>query len=242
MEIGRRPTAADLELLTQTVRHVARSHHLSPADALDFEQTVHLSLLQRDYSVFTQFTGRSSLRTYLIVVLTRMLIDWRNSTHGKWRPSAAAVRLGADAVALERLIARDGHTVEEAIQVRADRSSSTLSELRDLVRRLPARPPRRFVGEELLVDVSGVQFDDPVAAREEQLDALRVRSALKRALSRLSSEDQQLIWMRWVRARSVRAIGEALSLEPKALYRRFDRVLRTLRAELVASGVQSSRT
>jgi RNA polymerase sigma factor (sigma-70 family) len=210
---------------------------LSSADTLDFTQTVHLSLLQRDYSIFRQFSGRSSLRTYLLVVVTRLLIDWRNSTHGKWRPSAVAVRLGPEAVALERLMIRDGHPLNEAVEIRTERSGRPAADLRDLARQLPARVPRRMVGEEMLTDVPAPAAADPVEAGEARQASVRVRAALGRALAQLPQQDRELIRMRWVRECSVREIGETLALEPKALYRRFDRMLRTLRDELVASGI-----
>ena len=101
------PTLQELALLDSVVWAVTRSRRMSPEDAEDFGQSVHLRLAERDYDIFRRFTGRSSLRTYLFVVVHRMLLDWQNHALGKWRPSAAAIRLGPVAVNLERLIDRD---------------------------------------------------------------------------------------------------------------------------------------
>jgi DNA-directed RNA polymerase specialized sigma24 family protein len=81
------PSAQDLALLDQVIRRVTRARRLPREDAEDFAQSVHVRLVERDYYVFTQFAGRSSLRTYLTIVVHRMLLDWQNHMYGKWQPS-----------------------------------------------------------------------------------------------------------------------------------------------------------
>jgi RNA polymerase sigma factor (sigma-70 family) len=72
----------------QTVTRVARRARLRPEETLDFGQTVHLRFAEQRYAAFERFEGRSSLSTYLTVVVTRMLIDWRRATEGRRRPAA----------------------------------------------------------------------------------------------------------------------------------------------------------
>ena len=115
------PSPSDLQLLASVIREVTRARRLTPADAQDFAQSVHVRCLERDYDMFRRFGGRSSLRTYLRVVVTRLLLDWQNSSYGKWRPSATAARLGGPALLLERLIERDGCTRDEAVRVVSSR-------------------------------------------------------------------------------------------------------------------------
>ena len=95
------PNPQELALLDAVIRNIARMRRLAPGDHQDFAQSVHLKLIQGNYGVFAKFRGDSSLRTYLSVVVSRALLDWRNARYGKWRPSAAAARLGPEAVALE---------------------------------------------------------------------------------------------------------------------------------------------
>src|SRR6187401_2942400 len=111
------PSSSDLVLLGEVVRSVVRRGRLPPADAEDFSQGVQLRFLESGYEAFARFDGRSSLRTYLTTVVWRLLLDWRTAAYGKWRPSAAARRLGPQAVRLDRLLNRDGLTVDEAIEV-----------------------------------------------------------------------------------------------------------------------------
>src|SRR5215208_5464467 len=52
-----------------------------------------------------RFERRSSLPTYVTVVIQRLFLDYRNRLWGKWRPSSDAKRLGPTAMLLERLVA-----------------------------------------------------------------------------------------------------------------------------------------
>src|SRR5262245_39783648 len=144
------PSAGELALLTAVVREVAHYHRLTPVDTQDFSQHVQLRFLERNYEAFSRFSGRSSLRTYLTVVVTRILLDWRNALYGKWRPSTAAVRLGPDAVLLDRLVSRDGYSRKEAVATVERMTRSTSGNLEDMVDRLPARCRPRFVEDRVL--------------------------------------------------------------------------------------------
>ena len=85
---------ANLPVIDSVVRHVCRRHHLSAAEADDFGSEVRLHIIERNYEILRKFEGRSSLRTYLAVVVQRLFLDYRNRIWGKWRPSAEAQRRG----------------------------------------------------------------------------------------------------------------------------------------------------
>jgi RNA polymerase sigma factor (sigma-70 family) len=223
------PSEEQLQLLSQVVRDVARSRRLPIADAQDFAQSVHLTLLERRYDVFSRFGGRSSLHTFLTTVVRRMLLDWRNQAYGKWRPSAAALRLGPHAVTLERLITRDGHPPDEAIALmRGGADAPSAADLLALRAQLPTRHRRRMVSEDALRDVSDP--DDGPAADGQQTADRHMRRVIAAALRQLSREDRWLIAMRYGHGRSVQALAAELQVDSRALYRRFNRVLRALRS------------
>lgn len=234
-------TSDQFQLLSRVIRAVARSHRLGVEDAEDFGQVVHLRLLERNYEVFQAFEGRSSLQTYLTVVVTRLLLDWRNATRGKWRPSAVAVRLGQDAIALERLVHRDGLPLRDAIQVmvsrHADGHDAVAARLEALAAGLPARVRRTFVPAEASEGAHRTEFDDPVAREESRALERAVRAASRQACASLPPEDRQLIALRFGRALTVQTIGRRLGTDPKPLYRRLARSLGSLRRALEASGV-----
>jgi RNA polymerase sigma factor (sigma-70 family) len=226
------PTPEDLVLLDAVIRSVARARRLAGPDLQDFAQIVHLKLLERRYDVFSRFRGDSSLRTYLTVVITRILLDWRNARYGKWRSSAAAARLGPIAVGLERLIWRDGHTMGEAVEIMRQATGLGREQLDDIAERLPRRITRREVPSDLEPAALSEPFRDPIAAREGLERAHQVRRALRRAYLTLPPDDRRLLALRYQRSMTVRQIGRDLDIDPKALYRRFERLTSKLRRDL----------
>ena len=82
-----------LPVIDEVTLSVCRRHRLSGPEAEDFAAEVHLHFIERDSEVLRRFEGRSSLRTFLSVVINRLLLDYRNRLWGKWRPSAEARRL-----------------------------------------------------------------------------------------------------------------------------------------------------
>jgi len=238
----RQPTPEQLAVLDSVIRQAARAGRLQPQDAEDFSQSVHLRLIERQYDVFDRFDGRSSLRTYLTVVVRRLLLDWRNAEHGKWRSSAAALKLGEAAVALERLIYRDSYQSAEAIRLLRSRGcmESTMR-LQEVWDQLPKRQPRRTVSSESLDALPVTAFEDPLEAEHRRRRRVQVASAVARMLQQLSPEDRWLLRARYQGTQSIRSVAQALDLDPKALYRRYDRVLRTLRRSLESAGVTESQ-
>jgi len=172
------PQPADLALFSEVLRHVARNPRLPAEDADAYFQPAHCRLLGLNYAVFAQFGGRSSLRTYLTVVAVRLLLDWRNSRYGKWRPSSEARRLGQHAVSLERMMSRDGHSASEAIASLATHTGAAADELGQLIERLPVRLRRRFEPESAIDTDGRPEFVDPIEHAERARWNERVLAAL----------------------------------------------------------------
>lgn len=236
----RRPQPAELAMLSDVLRSVARSRRLRPEDADDYIQSAHCRLIERNYDVFERFAGRSSLKTYLTVVAVRLLLDWRNSRFGKWRPSREAQRLGQQATALERLMSRDHLSPSEAVTCLSLQTGASPDELDALRHRLPVRVRRRQEPETIIDRETWREFEDPIEVAERRDWDERVRRALRDAVERLSKEDQILLQHRFAANTTVRAAGTVLRTEPRLLYRRLQQVIGKLRAELENQGVDVS--
>lgn len=237
------PPAEALATLAQVLRQVARGHRLSREDAEDFLQSAQLKLIERDFEVFRRFKGRSSLRTYLVVVCTRLLLDWRIEQYGKWRPSAAALRLGEVAVLAERLIYRDGYTADAAFEtVRVRYEAMDVVELQRIIDQVPPREGRRMVSDQVLDKVPARAAEDRLEVLQQEGMSRRIGDVLERALKALPPEEQRLIRGRYKEGRSISELARALGVEPAALYRRYESVLRRLRRALTDAGVTSPAT
>jgi RNA polymerase sigma factor (sigma-70 family) len=224
--------------------YVARRHHLSPEEAEDFASHVRLKMMEDGYAVFDKFQGRSSLRTYLAVVVGRLFLDYRISAWGKWRPSAEARRAGRPAILLEQLITRDGWSLDEAFHILTLNHgvAMTRSAFDALAARLPARSQRRFESELVLAEVPAADAaaDRAVLDHERDLEATRVIATLRRVMNTLPAQDRLILSMRFEDGRKVSDIAASLHLDAKPLYRRVDALLRTLREALQQDGIDGT--
>jgi RNA polymerase sigma factor (sigma-70 family) len=227
--------AAQLLEAARVTASIARRRRLSAEEAEDFRSHVQLKLLEDDCAVLRQFQGRSSLRTYLSIVIGRMLLDYRDSTWGKWRPSAEARRAGPTAILLDRLVTRDGHAFDEACEILQTNYQvhETKAELEALVLRLPARVRRRFEGEEALEGLPAPHgAADAVAEARREAATGHVLTVLERVKGELPPQDQLILALRFEDGRKVSEIASMLHVDPKPLYRRLAGLLRVLRAAL----------
>jgi RNA polymerase sigma factor (sigma-70 family) len=232
---------AHLDVVERAIDFVCARSHLSAADADDFSSYVTLRMVEDDYEVFSRFQGRASLRTYLTVVIQRMLLDYRVRAWGRWRPSAEAKRCGALAIRLEELLVRDGWAFDEACELLKTNHglAVTREELERLAERLPSRAPRRFESDDALASVAAEDraADELVKESDRQELAARVSRVLQSVMTGLSQEDQLILVFRFEDGRTVAEIATTLGLESKALYRRVGALLVQLREALEAEGI-----
>lgn len=234
---------ANADLIERALAAVCRRHHLFGADAEDFSSTARLHLINNDYAVLRQFQGRSSLPSFLVVVITRQFQDWRNARWGKWRPSAEAKRLGDLAVRLETLTARDGLTLDEAHELLRLHHHITESRaaLEALAARFPRRSKRSFVdtdAAEAMAAPDGTAEDEALA-KEAAAAAQRAADALAAVMRAIPAQDRLILKMRFEDNCQIVDIARALRLEAKPLYRHIDKLLSTLRRALEESGLNA---
>jgi RNA polymerase sigma factor (sigma-70 family) len=229
-------------LLEGVIASVCRRHRLSSDDTDEFSGEFRLRLVQEDYAILRRFEGRSSLRTYLTVVVARAFQDWRNARWGRWRSSAEAKRLGALAVLVERLVVRDHHSLDE-VEEFLDTTVGAVprASLEAIVAKLPQRTKRRFVAADALTNyASPAALPDIEIDRQAGMEASAIAmAALRDGLQQMSPADRVVLRMRFHDGLTIAAIARALHLEQKPLYRRIERVLCELRESIERAGLTS---
>jgi RNA polymerase sigma factor (sigma-70 family) len=231
---------ANLDVLGELVRSQARRYGLSDEDRDELESYVRLRLLDNDYSILRRFEGRSSLRTYLTVVVQRLFVDFGNRNWGKWRPSAAARQMGPLAEALESLLYRRGLTFDEACQVLSGDPAWGKLNRRDLSALAQQLAPRTWGRPAPKGEPKGEPPDrapDPEQNAVQRAMAASVGGALGVAFRRQKARDRLILRLRYVEGLSVAEIARTLSLPHKSLYKRIDVLLDHLRRDLRAAGV-----
>ena len=227
---------ASLPIIERIVSAIARRHLLSAGDAEEFGAWAKAKLIEGDYAVFRKFGGRSALSTYLVVVLRNLYRDYQNSLWGRWRPSAAAKRVGPLAVRLEQLLVRDGMPLREASYiVCAAHSEVTEKELARLAASLPRNHPVAEVSLET-AELSP-SLASPTSVDSSLDETPRIEAVLHDVIEQLPAEDAVILRMRFWSNLSVADIARSLRLDQKSLYRRLERIAEHLRQALSARGI-----
>ena len=232
---------AHLSHIERVAAHACRKHGFSREDTEDFVSTVKCKIIEDDYATIRKFQGKSSMPTYLTVVVQHLFQDHLNHLWGKWRPCEEAKRLGPVAIQLDRMLHRDGLTLAEACEtlVTNHHVEASRQELEDLAARLPHRnPPRRMESEEALENRPAETSppDQEALDREAGARHHQVLEILKEELALLPSEDALIVKMSC--ELKISEIARRLGLEQKPLYRRLERILKTLREALEKRGVR----
>ncbi|HKH44727.1 MAG TPA: sigma-70 family RNA polymerase sigma factor [Thermoanaerobaculia bacterium] len=241
---GRALLEIQYHLIQKKLLHLSRRSGLPEHEAEEFRSWALFKLVEDDSRVLASWEGRSSFPTFLTVVLVNLLRDYRTHIWGKWRPTAAARRLGREAVLLEQLCFRDGLPLDEAIERMRTEHKVSLSrpELERIAATLNRRPERRRVGEDelLRVPVDGqveVRIEDAERSRTEE----QLRILLAPLLQSLAAEDRLLLKLHYWDGLSMAAISPVLGRPQRELYSVRDKCLKKIRRNLEEAGVSPER-
>ncbi len=232
-----------LPLVERVAESACRRAGLPPEEAEDFASRVKVKLIDDDYAVLRKHRGDSRMSTFLTTVVHNQFKDYCNHMWGKFRHSAAAKRLGAEAKALERLLVIDRHDLEPAIEILKTnhRSETSRQRLREIAAELPRRSSRHFVGDEALAQQASrapeADAERRVKDGEREDASARVEEALNLALETLNAQDLLVLKMFYRDGCTVAAIATALRLEQRPLYSRKERCLARLRKSFEARGL-----
>ena len=229
--------------ITRVATMTCSQHGVWGPEAEDFAASIRLKLMEDDYAIIRKHRGEATLKTYLATVVNRQFHDYLREKRGRWRPSAAARRLGPPAPDLEALVYRDGLRLDQAGELlrTSGRTSMSDRELGDLLKGLPARErmrPREIPADAVVEQEANEHADDRVTRAEADARDEHRSNALNRAMARLTAEDQMIVRMHFVDGLSLADVARALGLEQKPLYRRVKKLRDELRKLVQDEGLQ----
>ncbi|HEY2324903.1 MAG TPA: sigma-70 family RNA polymerase sigma factor [Thermoanaerobaculia bacterium] len=233
-----------LEAIEIAIARVCRDARLDRDRAEDFASSVRLSLLADDCAILRKFQGRSAMRTYLTIVVRRLLVDMQRSA-GRWFASAEAKRRGDAAVLLERLMVRERRPFSEVVElVRRDHPDVSPRDMEEIAAALPERAPRPALvpvaddEEESLAGTSSAA--DRIDALDMAQRSSQANAAVQSAMASMTAEDRVILRLRFTCNASIAAISRSLGIEQRPLYRRIEALLAALRRALEQAGVDAS--
>lgn len=243
MNLSVDPANAAIESLLPAVARIVgfirRRHRLSADEGEEFASYVKLKLVERGASILNGFQGRSTFETYLSVIVQRFFLDYRAEQWGRWRSSAVARSLGPEAVRLEEMIHREGLSSSQAIRTLRLEHQVAMSEteLEALAAQLPPRAARRAAEEQEPIEPVAEPDGDPVVAAEERATAERIESALRAVMASLPEQDRLIVRLHFLDGVTLASVAGVLRVPQKPLYRRVERILKSLREGLESEGI-----
>jgi RNA polymerase sigma factor (sigma-70 family) len=211
---------------------------MSPDDIEEFSAELKLRLVENDYAILRRYEGRSPFLTFIVAVAFRLLRDYRVHQWGKWHSSAEAQRLGPLAVELERMVHREGRTIDDAVPILlSQHPGATRADLERIMDRLPPRIRRRQVPIEEAAELPSAE---DVADIDHFETAGRISAIISRFIEALPEQDRLLFQLRFEVAMPVAQIARSLGLDVGTLYRRLYKHFDALRTALTHSGISSS--
>lgn len=232
---------SNLRLIDRLVASTCRRHGVKSTDAEEFRSIVNLRLIENDYAILRKFENRSKFSTFITVVIERLLLDYRIHLLGKWHSSASAERLGAIAVAVEKLIVRDGRSVTEAVPfLKRNWPDVTECQIELIMASLPARTPRpRHVALHEAASLQRDDADDLAMSRHRRHVSARVSRVMSGLVRGLTHDDRMILQLRFGKEMTVAQIARIFGENQRRMYSRIDRILDTLRAALERTGLTS---
>jgi RNA polymerase sigma factor (sigma-70 family) len=233
----------NLSLIDRVIAGVCRRSRLFDADAEDFASAARLALMENDYAVLRRFEARSSLATFLAVIIHRLLMDELTRKMGRWHPSREAERLGPAAVELEKIVRRDRRSLDEAMpMVRAIDPTLTRERAASIAARLPDRSPhpRPVALDEDAASLMAVEkADERAIAADTQRLSDRAGAVIRAALDSMPLEDRMIVRFHFGESIPIADVAELLRLPKRPLYRRVESVVNRLRGALTAAGIDA---
>jgi RNA polymerase sigma factor (sigma-70 family) len=234
---------SNLALIDGVIAGVCRRARVFGPDAEDFSSAMKLALIENDYAILRPYEGRSSLSTFLVVIVHRFLIDEWTKRTGRWHPSREAERLGEAGIALERIVRREQRSIEEALPiVQAIDPTLTRADILAMAARLPLRAPRpHAVDLEPAAErlAASDRADDRVRDVEVERLSARAGRVIRETLASMTLEDRSIIRFHFGSSMTIADISGLLWLPQRPLYRRVESLLLRLRKALVAESVEA---
>ena len=230
--------------MERVIAGVCRRAGLRDADAEDFASSAKLALIENDYAVLRGYEGRAPLGAFLAVVVQRLLAREWMRLRGRWHPSAEAERGGAAMVLLEKLIVRDGRSLDDAVDiVRTAHPSFDRATVRAMADRLPPRTPRlrlvRLADEEQPFVAQDAADARAIEAETKEMSE-RAARVVRQTMDTLPLQDRMLMRFHFGAELSIADASRLLGVPQRPLYRRIEALLRQLRAALENAGVGST--
>lgn len=212
-------------------------------------------LREDDHKRLRAFAGRSSINTFLYVVISSLAIDFKRTINGRFRVPKRISQMGSAVVKSYRLRHLHGCSLREihAILTGEDGYTKSYSDFLTEMECVLISPravgahTMQFVslnGDQMLAEtIPDPDSTNPLDTLIELLDdACRTKAlaVIREAVAEFSSEDQALIRLVYGSDCKISTVARMLCLPENVARRRLKALLEALREQLLARGIRES--
>ncbi|MAF20944.1 MAG: hypothetical protein CMI55_04765 [Parcubacteria group bacterium] len=234
---------SNLNITNEVVRKFCYRHSITGDDADECNSYVYEKLLENGCRKIREFKGGSSYKTYITVVISRILID-RMRSGRRWRPSQKAMDMGEDAVILEELVYRKNYSFEQAYSTLTTNHGASISrdrayEMVTLLQRRHVRSKRPRVVELMdnVSDERDIAPDRAAVMKEISEKKGRLENVMENIRESLSDEDRLLLRMRFEGNVKISKIARVLKRERNYVDKKLKTIFVIFREELLSRDI-----
>lgn len=230
-------------------------------ESLELSNRVMDLLIRDDYKALRQFKGKSTLKTYLSMIIANRMVEMIRKRRGRDRSNEKAKKYGPDGLLLHQKVTVEGKSPEEAYEeLNAGGSFSLgLDQCREIIRDAgahkrsgdPAYDPLQTTVKPGTLDTEKDRLIVPDVTADPEEQVIAADAQTKRAqvigqlMEQLSGKDRLILRMRFPpgeeeQPMAVDEIAGLLKLKKKAVYMRISRALEKARTILEQAEINFS--
>jgi len=234
---------SNLSITDKIIKNYCYRYNITGDEADECNSHVYEKIIDNDYKKIREFKGGSSYKTYITVVISRILIDKKRSS-GRWKPSQKALKMGEEAVILEELVYWKNYSFDQAyntlttnhkISIRRDRAYEIITLLqRKNVRRAKPRTIELVDNES---DNKSTSPDKSVIHKEILKKRDQLDNVIEKIRESLSNEEHLLLRMRFEGNINISKIARVLKKDRSNIDKKLKAILRKFKDETLSRNI-----
>lgn len=241
---AKRLFVSNLTVTNKIIEKYCRMHNVRGNEVDDCRSYVYEKLIDNDYKKIREFKGNSSYKTFITVVITRILIDRKRLSSRKWKPSKKAIEIGKEAVILEELVYCKDCSFEEAYNILTTNHNIPIDRDKayEIVTQLQGRNIRRKRHKKVEIDENGYGIHS-ISPEEAAIDEenLKIKEQLyiiiKEMHESLSNEERLLLKMRFEDDISISKIARILKMNRSDVDKKLKAIIRRFKDKILTKGI-----
>lgn len=229
------------KLIESCIKVISYNKGLKEEEVEEFKSEVMLKLCENDYKILREYKGKSSFKTYIIVVISRIYIDLLRKKIGRWRASKVAEVYGETGRLIEELIYKKGYSISEACKVLSYNYGIKISEeeIEEITKNIyPKENINKVDFKEIKDSIKSADLypDKEMEVEEREAKRYAIERIIKEEIEKLSDIDKLIIKLKFESNISTNRISKALGISNFLLKKKIKEIMELLKESVIKRG------